>query len=330
MLAFATSCQTNEVPLQRFEFQEPQMGVPFRIVLYAPDEPRAEAVAKAAFARVSHLNSLLSDYDYDSELSRLSRTSGSGQKVPISPELWTVLKHGQSFAQQSEGAFDMTVGPAVNLWRKARREKRFPDEARLAEARKAVGYRNLVLNEKTRTAELLVPNMRLDLGGIAKGYAIDEAMQVLKRHGVTRALISGGGDIVVSEPPPGRSSWRIELPPLQENGVASEFLHLRNQAMATSGDLFQFVELDGKRYSHIVDPRTGIGLTDRSRVVVVTDKGITADALSTTVSVLGGEKGWNLAKTFPSTAVRISWKTGEEVETLETKNFARLLRERAK
>ncbi len=297
------------------------MGVPFRIVLYAPDEVPARRAADAAFARIAALNSVLSDYDYDSELSQLSRTSGSGQMIKVSDDLWHVLKRSQDFAEQSGGAFDVTVGPAVNLWRKARREKKFPDESRLAAARLAVGYEKMKLEPNSRTVELVAPNMRLDLGGIGKGYAVDEAMKVLKQHGILRALVSGGGDLVVSQPPPGTKTWRIELPPLEENSAPSDFLYLKNKAMATSGDLFQYVQLDGNRYSHIVDPRTGIGLVDHSRVVVVADDAATADALSTAVSVLGIDAGLQLMEKRPEAATRISRKRMENIKTSETPNF---------
>src|SRR5262245_37767566 len=170
----------SDATLHRYEYQQPQMGLPSRIVLYAPDSTNANAAAAAAFKRIAQLNDILSDYDTDSELSRLSRTSGEGKAVPVSEDLWRVLERSQALAERSDGAFDVTVGPFVNLWRKARREKKMPNPDWLANARRAVGYRHMRLDPKGRTAELLAPDMRLDLGGIAKGYAIDEALKVLR------------------------------------------------------------------------------------------------------------------------------------------------------
>jgi thiamine biosynthesis lipoprotein len=139
--------------------------------------------------------------------------------------------------------------------------------------------------------------MRLDLGGIAKGYAVDEAMDVLRAGGIQSALVSGGGDMAVSDAPPGAKGWRIELAPLDvTNAPAAQFVLLKNAALATSGDVFQHVEIDGVRYSHIVNPKTGLGLTDHSLVVVIATNCATADALSTAVSVLGPEKGLKLAE----------------------------------
>ena len=300
------------------------MGLPFRIVLYAPAETTAKAAADAAFKRIAELNDSLSDYDMESELSRLSQTSGQGRAVPVSDDLWFVLQRAQALATRSGGAFDVTVGPCVNLWRKARREGVMPDPRRLAAARQAVGYTHVRLDARRRTVELLVPDMRLDLGGIAKGYAIDEALKVLKRFQIESALVTGGGDMAAGGPPPGRKAWRIELAPLDaSNAPPARFVSLSHGALATSGDLFQRLEIDGKRYSHIVDPRTGIGLTDHSLVTVVAPDCITADSLTKVVSVLGPREGMRFIEATPGVAARIVRRPGERIELHESHRFAR-------
>ena len=282
----------------------------------------AQSAAKAAFDRIAQLNDILSDYDPDSELSQLSRTSGSGQKIKLSNDLWLVLQRAQDLSERSRGAFDVTVGPYVNLWRKARREKRMPDSDRLAEARKAVGYNHLRLDSKSHTAELLVPNMRLDLGSIAKGYAVDEGMRVLRQAGIHSALVAGAGDLAVSDPPPGKNGWRIEIAPLDApDAPAKKFVLLKNVALGTSGDLFQRLEIDGKRYSHIVDPHTGIGLTDHSLVNAIAKDCITANTLATTASVLGPEKGLTLASKTPHAEIRILRKPNDTIEEFESGGF---------
>ena len=325
LLLFDSSCAGRKrVELGRFEFTEPQMGAPFRIVLYALDKPAAEAAARLAFDRIKQLNDILSDYDTDSELSRLSQTAGSGRCVKVSDDLWRVLERSQDLARRTDGAFDVTVGPAVSLWRKARREKKLPDPAKLAEALKAVGYQKLRLDAKRHTAELLAPYMRLDLGAIAKGYAVDEALNVLRLRGITRALVSGGGDMVAGDPPPGRKGWRIEVAPLDvTNAPPARFVLLANAGLATSGDLFQHLEIDGKRYSHIVDPHTGVGLTDHSLVTVIARDGITADGLSTAVSVLGPKEGVRLVEQTRAAAVHIVRMPGDTIEMTESSRFNR-------
>ena len=300
------------------------MGLPFRIVLYAPDEMTAKANAEAAFKRIAQLNDILSDYEADSELSQLSRTSGQGREIPVSEDLWRVIERAQLVAEQSGGAFDATVGPCVNLWRKARREKTMPDPVRLAEARRAVGYTHVRLNPQRKTVQLLVPDMRLDFGGIAKGYAIDEALKTLRLRGSTRALVSGGGDMAVGDPPPGKNGWRIELAPLDvTNAPPARFVLLSHAALATSGDLFQRLEIDGRRYSHIVDPRTGIGLTDHSLVTVIASDCMTADSLTKVVSVLGPQRGLEIIESTRGVAARVVRKPSETIEMHESTRFAR-------
>jgi FAD:protein FMN transferase len=322
--------QEKLVPhLKQYEFSRPQMGVPFRIVLFAPDAETAEAAAEAAFTRIAELNQIFSDYEHDSELSALSRASGKGAAVPVSAELWHVLSRAQELAEKTGGAFDITVGPSVGLWRKARREQRMPRPDLLAETRQRVGYRHLRLDPGRQAAELLVPGMRLDLGGIAKGYAIDAALAVLRSSGIRSALVSGGGDLAVSDPPPGKDGWRIEVAPLDvPNAPPARFVLLKQAAMATSGDVFQKLEIEGARYSHIVDPRTGIGLTDHSLITIIAPDATTADSLATAVSVLGPGEGMKLVEQTPGTAALIVRKPGAALEEFQSKRLRNFLERR--
>jgi thiamine biosynthesis lipoprotein len=298
------------------------MGMSFRIVLYATNQAVGDAAAEAAFQRIQQLNDIMSDYEEDSELSKLSRSSGSGRAVPVSEDLWFVLNRAQELAKRSGGAFDVTVGPCVALWRRARRQHQLPDPARLAEARQAVGYEHVRLNPTNHTVELLVPNMKLDLGGIAKGYAIGEALKTLASRGIGSALVEGGGDVAVSNPPPGKKGWRFELSSLDvSNAPPVRFLSLKNVAISTSGDLYQRLEINGKRYSHIVDPHTGIGLTDHSLVNVIAPESITADSLTKVVSVLGPEKGMHFIEQTTGVAARIIRDPDGKIETRESRRF---------
>src|SRR4051812_15617110 len=193
-LWLCTSCASAPNPtemLQRFEYEEAHMNLPFRLVFYAPGKAEADRAARDAFERIEDLNRSMSDYDPESELSRLSRSSGQGSAVPVSADLWRVLKRAHDLSEESHGAFDVTVGPYVNLWRQARRTHRLPDPTRLAQAGRSVGYEKMRLIPASRAVELLAPEMRLDLGGIAKGYALDEALKILQKHGIQRALVSG-------------------------------------------------------------------------------------------------------------------------------------------
>jgi len=269
------------------------MGMAFRIVVYAEDAGLAKRSAHAAFDRVAALNQIMSDYDPESELNRLSDLAGSGKSARISKELCAVLDRAQKLASDTGGAFDVTAGASVQLWRRARRLKRLPPEQVLDTALKTVSFRRLKLDAKNSTAEVTGPGTRLDLGGIAKGHALDEALAVLKRQGLWQALVSAGGDIVAGVAPPGKKGWRVALVGLREESKP-EFLWLENAAVATSGDLYQFLEMDGTRYSHIVDPRTGRALTEQRLVHVIALDAITADSLATAISVLGPGEGMRL------------------------------------
>lgn len=277
------------------------MGVDARLVVYAPDQPTAERACTAAFARIAALDTIMSDYRRDSELMRLCEHAG-GPPVRVSPDLFRVLRRAQEVSRQSDGAFDVTVGPLIALWRKARKSAVLPDPAELESARKRVGWKNVQVNEGDRTVRLAVPGMKLDLGGIGKGYACDEAQRVLKDHTITHALVVMGGDMVVTDAPPGTDGWTIRVPNA-ENGTGPVDLHFANRAISTSGDTEQFVVIGGKRYSHIVDPRTGQALTNRVEVTVTAPNGLTSDPLTKTVCVLGEEGRERLVKAYPGTQV---------------------------
>jgi len=245
--------------LTRFTYTQYHMGVDARIVVYARDLATAEDACAAAFARIAALDSIMSDYQLKSELNRLSASAG-GPATPVSRDLLLVLRRALEVSRRSDGAFDVTAGPIIALWRAARKSGRLPDPAEIARARKLVGWQKIRLDEKACTARLMVPGMKLDLGGIAKGYAADAAQQVLKLHGITRALVEMGGDIVVSGSPPGAEGWTIRAPNAGDDQGPAE-LKLADRAISTSGDTEQFTEIGGRRYSHIVDPRTGHALT---------------------------------------------------------------------
>ncbi len=275
---------------ERFEYEEAVMVSEFRIVVYAPNAQIAERAATDAFARAHVLDSLLSDWTSDSEVSRLSLVSGADTCVAISEDLLYVLLHAQRIACASSGSFDVTIGPLTRLWRWAMRRGELPPDDRMRAAGDAVGYQKLVVDERARCVRLSVPNMKLDLGGIAKGFAADEMLKTLKSHGLPMALVDAGGDIVAGEAPPGEVGWRVRASAVDaEGGLTSEDLWLSEAAIASSGDRFRYMEVDGTRYSHIVDPRTGQGLTVRRLVTVIAPSGIEADALASAISVMGDE-----------------------------------------
>ena len=205
---------------RRFEYAEPHMGTLVRIAFYARDEDAARRGSAAAFARIARLDETLSDYRDASELTQVSRASGSGPIV-VGSDLFRVLEAAQRFARASGGAFDVTAGPLSVLWRQARRQQRLPDAARLAEARDRVGFDRMTLDAAARTVTLRDAGMQLDLGGIAKGFAADEALEALAAAGITRALVAAGGDVAAAEPPPGERGWRVTIATIAAKSVPS-------------------------------------------------------------------------------------------------------------
>lgn len=304
---------------EKFSFTEPHMGTRFQIVLYAPEEATAKTAAKAAFARIAELDGIMSDYRASSELNRLCDKAG-GPPVRVSDDLYTVLAQAQEIAELSDGAFDVTVGPVVRLWRIARRTQQLPEKETLAKALALVGWRNIKIDGQRRMVQLLKPGMQLDLGGIAKGYTADQVLLVLKKHGITSALVAAGGDIAVSGPPPDAPGWKVGIQPV-DGGDPTRHLSLKDAAVSTSGDFQQYVEIDGKRYSHIVDPKTGLGLLGRMSVTVVARYGLATDPLTKTACVLGAEKGLALIEQNDAVGLVIQ-RTEKGDVAKESKRFA--------
>lgn len=295
--------------LTRYEFEGIEMAVPIRIVLYAEDAAAAQFAAETALGRFHDLNTRLSDYDENSEIRRFCDFALPGEYLHVSDDLWKVLKLAVHHAEISDGAFDPTVGQVVRLWRHARKSRRFPPEERIQETLKTVGWQNILFDEEKQAIALsengAKNNVRLDVGGIAKGYAIDEALKAMRILGVTRVLLDAGGDMGLGDAPPGKEGWTVAVTPVRKGEKPTEFLTLKNCGLANSGDMYQFVEIGGRRYSHIVDPKTGLGLTSRLTVSVIAPTAADADALASAVSVLGPEKGLKLVESLEDVKVQI-------------------------
>lgn len=259
------------------------MATRFEIRCYHGDEATARAAAEDAFAAAAHINEIASDYIADSELLELTRKP-QGLPVPTSVQLFALISEAVEMAKKTHGRFDPTLGPLTRLWRESRRRKTLPDEATLATARAACGWNHLSLDPAASTITFLKPGMRLDLGGIAKGQAADAMLAVMIRHGITRSCITAGGDIRLGDPPPDAKGWRIAVRTFDATRDV-EMLELSNCAVSTSGDLHQSVEIDGIRYSHIIDPSTGLGLTREIAATVIAPKAMLSDALATACCV---------------------------------------------
>ena len=305
ILLWIACCAAPALAQMRFEYSQIAMGVRARVVLYAPDQASADSAVRAAYDRVAQLEDIMSDYRPDSELMQLCAKAG-GPAVSVSDDLYFILSKCQELARRSDGGFDCTVGPLVKLWRAARKSRALPDTTELEAAKTRTGWR-LLRVEKPNCVKLDRTGMLLDLGGIAKGYACDEAIKTIKAHGITSALIEMGGDIAVSDAPPGKDGWQIDI----ANAPSHKTITLKNAAISSSGDIEQYIEIDGVRYSHIMNPKTGFGLTNRIAVTVIAPNATTSDSLATAISVLGEIRGKTLANTFPRVSFYI-WSAGKE------------------
>jgi thiamine biosynthesis lipoprotein len=286
--AQANSGQEQKKP-QRHEFEETHMGARVRILLYTNEPEVAKRAATAAFGRVAQLDKTFSDYDNGSELMRLVTRFANepAEPVAVSDDLFDILTKSEAISVSTGGVFDITTAPLIRQWRRAFREKKLPTAENLSEARERVGFRRIRRIEAGRKIAL-EPGTRIDLGAIAKGYTAKAAIDVLKEQGIASALVAIAGDISVSAAPPGETGWLVDvagLNPLSDPHLAR--VRLTNASISTSGDAERFVEIDGRRYSHIVDPRTGFGVTRRATVTVISQHGFEADAYSTSLYLLG-------------------------------------------
>jgi thiamine biosynthesis lipoprotein len=284
----------------RYAYSMQKMGSPFNIVLYADTKQMADSVAQESFKLVDSINLVCSDYDSSSELFKL-RYAAVGKSIKVSPILMELFCTAHKAYKDADGSFDITVGPLSRLWRSARKSQQFPTNAAINEARNRVGFNKLQIDSNAQTITFLQSKMQLDMGAIAKGYAADKVLALLQSHGITTALVDAGGDMVAFGIPPQKKGWTIGINvPGQQEKLLERKLVLSNKAVATSGDAFQFMVHEGKRYGHIIDPRTGYGVTFQRNVTVVAPTATTADWLATACSILTFDQVKILAKKYKS------------------------------
>lgn len=326
MLTFAQKRLPDEpAAAKAWKFTQPKMGSPFIITIYHTDSAVAAAAAARAFAKVDTLNQLFSDYMDSSELNKLSAASGGTAYRPVPPLLFNLLQRSVKAAALSHGSFDITIGPIVRLWRKARKTGVFPDSAAVRQALQRTGYRYIHLDTLHRTVWLEKAQMQLDLGGIAKGYAAQQVLDYLQTQGLPIAMVDAGGDLVTGKAPPGRAGWHIGINEPEKENLMPRLLQLQQLAVATSGDMYQYIEYKGQRYSHIVNPRTGMGVTAQRNVTVIAADGATADWLATACSILPVQQALDLVKQFKNAALLITENKNGHIIQIHSPNFNRYL-----
>jgi thiamine biosynthesis lipoprotein len=311
---------TLSAQLKRFEFSQNKMGSPFNLIFYCADSARAKKIAGECFSIVDSLNTIFSDYTSESEVGKLALQT-TNSSLQVSDELFEMILQSKNAWEKSGKTFDITIGALTQLWRKAKREKRFPSRTEINQAKQSTCFENLVTNKTTKTISFTKTGMKLDFGGIVKGYAAQRVIDHLKNKNISIALADAGGDISMSDPPPGKGGWSIGINlPEQEDELTDQKLELKNCAVATSGDVYNYIFHDGKRYSHIIDPRTGYGVTSQRNVTVIAKNGAAADWLATACSILSIEKALALAKKEKA-ALLIAIVKNKKIITYKTKNF---------
>jgi len=288
--------------LEGYETSFSAMGSTMSIIVYTESEVSATKAFEEVRVEVTRLNDIMTDYEPDSELNQALLRASSPTRLSI--DLWNVLVASRLWAKRTDGAFDASVGALTRLWRTARRIKTPPSHQAIEHAKTVAGWQHVLLDPTLQTLQVDMKELRIDLGGIAAGYIIDAAFEVMKRNDLAICLINAGGDIRCGDPPPGRNGWRIEVAPIagvkknQKDALINDSgslplrrIYLSNVSIVTSGDLWQFSEFDGVRRSHIIDPKTGIGVPGPSVVAVISKKCVDADAAATAISVMGIEKG---------------------------------------
>ena len=281
---------SGEPSLQRVESSTAVMGSEFRIACYAPAKQLAAGAITAAFDEVRRVDRLLSNYKASSDLSTLNREA-SKRDVRVSAELADLLENCLRYSQESDGAFDITVGSLVKAWGFYNGTPAVPNALALWRAKRNSGYRHLRLNRSANTVRFLRSGLQLDPGGIGKGYAVDQAVAVLRDYGIERALVSSGTSSIyaLGAPPDNAEGWRLAIRTPSEEAEAGPVVRLRDEALSTSGSYEKFFEANGKRYGHILDPRTGEPATGVETVSVIAPRTIDTEAWSTALFVNGSE-----------------------------------------
>ncbi|MGC4035602.1 MAG: FAD:protein FMN transferase [Chitinophagaceae bacterium] len=282
---------------QRYKFTRPKMGSYFTIIFYDNDSTHANTIANKCFAIVDSLNEIYSDYLPTSELNQLCATADTQRWINVSPALFDFINQSAIAWRLSEGSFDISVGPVVRIWRKARKEYKFPDKDSVEKAMQSVGFQFVLIDSVNRKIQLIKPGMQLDPGGIGQGYIGQKVMDYLFSENMRSALVDVSGDIIAGDPPPGKNGWTIAINvPESATELLNKEVIVHNQSIITSGDVYQYLEHDGKRYSHIVDPKTGYGVTNQRNVTVIAADGITADWFTKACTILPLKKIKRLAK----------------------------------
>ena len=311
LLVFSTPLLQAQT--RKFSYSEMKMGSAFNLIIVSADSNKANHLARKSYELVDSLNHIFSNYDSSSELSKINASAGL-LPYKMSTAMLDLVQKSQYAYIQSKGAYDISIGPLSSLWRNARKAKLFPEASTVLATKKLVGLNQVKINKRLGTIFLPNANMQLDFGGIAKGYIAQWVINFLKANGIQQALVDAGGDIVMSGPPLNQQGWLIGVNlPETTDDLLNKKLQLSNCSVATSGDVYQFIEYKGVKYSHIINPLTGYGVTNLRNVTIIAKTGATADWLATACSILPIKEAKQLAISHQAALLITTLKNGKLV-----------------
>lgn len=311
LLVFSTPLLQAQT--RKFSYSEMKMGSAFNLIIVSADSNKANHLARKSYELVDSLNHIFSNYDSSSELSKINASAGL-LPYKMSTAMLDLVQKSQYAYIQSKGAYDISIGPLSSLWRKARKAKLFPEASTVLATKKLVGFAQIKINKRLGTIFLPNANMQLDFGGIAKGYIAQWVINFLKANGIQQALVDAGGDIVMSGAPLNQQGWLIGVNlPETTDQLLNKKLQLSNCSVATSGNVYQFIEYKGVKYSHIINPLTGYGVTNLRNVTIVAKTGATADWLATACSILPIKEAKQLAISHQAALLITTLKNGKLV-----------------
>ena len=320
LIVFSLIYFSSNAQKARFRFSEQKMGSPLNIIFYAQDSLIANKQARACFKLVDSLNHIFSNYDSSSELTRINNNAGIAKSM-ASPLMWELITQSKEAYIKSKGAYNIAMGPLTHLWRTARRLKKFSTTAQIKEKLLLCDFNKIQLNNRDHSIYLSDKGMQLDFGGIGKGYIAQKVVDYLKKEGVTASLVDAGGDIVFGDAPPNKKGWIVGVnQPEKTDDLLPEKLQLHNMSVATSGDVYQFIEHAGKKYSHIINPLTGYGVTSLRNVTVIANNGADADWLATACSILPINEAKRLALSLHAELL-ITESVNNQLKRNNTKGF---------
>ena len=295
---FLSCAHTSPVPAQVVvKRAQMHMGTLVSITAVAPNEPTAQSAIAAGFHEIKRLEGLLSTWISDSELSRVNRSAGQAPVV-VSRDTMELVARSQEMARMTDGAFNIAIGPAVDAWSVTERQ-RIPTDAELVQAKPFVDWTRIELNRTDGTLYLPIAGMRIDVGGIGKGYAADRAVDVMKKAGAQAGVVALAGDIKTFGSLPGSSGFPVGIQHPRQIGDVLAMIDLRDEAISTAGDYERYFERDGVRYHHLLDPETLRPARACQSVTVIAKEGTVADGLDTGIFVLGPERGMALVERLP-------------------------------